>query len=269
MRDRTRRASWLLLCCCIGCLITPLGAQLAFDVASIRRSQSEAPGGRSGILPGGHFFAENNTLKQLVTVAYQLPLSRVVGGPDWVTSDRWDVTARSAEESKKTPLDVFVMLQQLLRDRFGLVVRKENRESDVFALVRVREGALGPSARRSEIKCDAASRARTPPSSPDARPVCSFRTSRGRIVAGGVAVLTLANILQRDAGRPVVDRTGIEGLLDFDLEWSAAPNEPGPSIFTAVQEQLGLKLEPVTIAEDVSDNRKGGTTHPELTPPSR
>jgi len=141
------------------------------------------------------------------------------------------------------------MLQQLLRDRFALAVRKENRVTDAFALVRAKE-QLGPGLRRSEMKCDAVSRAQAPPPSPAARPVCSTRTGRGQLVGGAVGMTTLANMLQRDAGGPVVDRTGLEGLFDFDLEWSIAANGPGASIVTAVQEQLGLRLEPMKLTEE-------------------
>jgi len=152
MRHRTPRGPALLLLY-VGYLIAPVSAQIAFETATIRRSQSDAPGPRSSILPGGNFTAENNTLKQLVTVAYQLPFRLVEGGPDWVNSEDYDVTARSAEGSKRTPIDVFPMLQQLLRDRFALAVRKENRVTDAFALVRAKE-QLGPGLRRSEMKCD-------------------------------------------------------------------------------------------------------------------
>jgi len=86
MRHRTPRGPALLLLY-VGYLIAPVSAQIAFETASIRRSQSDAPGPRSSILPGGNFTAENNTLKQLVTVAYQLPFRLVEGGPDWVNSE--------------------------------------------------------------------------------------------------------------------------------------------------------------------------------------
>ena len=100
------------------------------------------------------------------------------------------------------------------------------------------------------MKCDAASRAQAPPASAGGRPICSIRVGRGQIVGGAVGLVTLASMLQRDAGGPVIDRTGLEGLFDVDLEWSAAPSQPGASLFTAVQEQLGLKLEPIKLTEE-------------------
>ena len=217
-----------------------------------------------GPAPGGRFLATNNTLRDLVPYAFGLPQStgglRIVGGPKWIDEDRFDVVAKV--DGTWTPQQMSEMLRALLIDRFALVAHRETREMPTYALV---VAAPNPRLRRSEIDqaaCDvrrAAVQRRepVPPVSPGSKPVCpTGRTVPGSITAVGWSLETLATALSPSVSRVIVDRTQLPGLFDFELMWT--PDQPlrlpddappiaidpnGPSIFTALQEQLGLKLE--------------------------
>jgi len=133
-----------------------------------------------------------------------------------------------------------MMLDALLRERFNLISHMEQREFPAYALVRARpDGPLGPRLRPAVVNCnDAEARARA---SPDARERCGVRQRPGSIVAGGVQLIQITAYFA--AGRPVLERTGLSGLFDVDLEWTPTPDADGISIFTALREQLGLRLE--------------------------
>jgi uncharacterized protein (TIGR03435 family) len=162
------------------------------------------------------------------------------------------------------------MLRTLLADRFKLAVHNENREMPIFALVVAHaDGKLGPQIHQSATDCDAlrgAGRGRGAPSGPPApneRPQCGIRMAPGNMLVGGSTLAQFANSIGGFVGRIVVDHTGLTGAYDFDLKWTpdvirvenrppgapdplinGVPIDPnGPSIFTAVQEQLGLKLD--------------------------
>ena len=137
-------------------------------------------------------------------------------------------------------------IQGLLAKRFGLVVHREMRQQQVYALVVTRrDGTIGPGIRRSELGCAAVGAG------------CSIQLSGGRLRSRGMPLDRFAAALSTDAGRPVVNRTGLVGGFDVDLSFTPdvrslsadAPTLPGgdaPTLFTAVQEQLGLKLESAT-----------------------
>ena len=148
--------------------------------------------------------------------------------------------------------ELLAMLRNLLADRFKLVVHRELREMPAYALVNAKtDGTLGPQMRRSEIDCEAeaarAFAAKRGGAPPGQKPIvrCRISTNAGRIVGTGTTITELMRRLSAPLGRAVVDRTGLSGSFDLELQWSPdqAADTPGPSLFTAIQEQLGLKLE--------------------------
>jgi uncharacterized protein (TIGR03435 family) len=240
------------------------GATLAFEAASIKLNTSGDWRKSLGPAPGGRFLATNNALRALIAFAYGVDQStagfRIVGGPQWIDDDRFDVAAKV--DGTWTPQQMSEMLRALLADRFTLAAHHETRELPVYALVAAAGGAR---LRRSEVDqaaCDARRaavqrREPVPPIPPGATPVCGTgRTNPGAITAVGWTIDTLSSAVAPFVGRSVVDRSGLSGLFDFELTWTPdqsaqlPPDAPritidpnGPSIFTALQEQLGLKLE--------------------------
>jgi len=236
----------------------------SFDSASVKLNTSGDWRKSIGPAPGGRFLATNNTLRDLLPFAFGLPQStggfRIVGGPKWIDEDRFDVVAKV--DGTWTPQQMSAMLRGLLVDRFALVAHRETREMPTYALI---VASPNPHLRRSEIDqaaCDARRaaiqrRELVPPVPPGSKPVCpTGRTVPGSITAVGWSLETLAATLSPSVGRVIVDRSQLAGLFDFDLSWT--PDQPirvlddvppitidpnGTSIFTALQEQLGLKLE--------------------------
>ena len=206
------------------------------------------------IHPNGGFSATGVTVRQLVLRAYGLQDSRLVAGPGWMNSDRFDIEARA--EGDVTPDRFSSMLRSLLAERFNFGAHDETRDIPIYALVLSRsDGRLGPKLRRSEVDCDAVAEAAIarggapPRATPGEPPACSVGFSgRGQMAARSKPLPALLTFFSQVTARTVVDRTGLTGIFDVDLTWTpdaAQPDADGPSIFTAVQEQLGLKLEPL------------------------
>jgi uncharacterized protein (TIGR03435 family) len=226
----------------------------AFDVASIKPNRSGDGATDLGFRQGGRFRAINETLFRLIGEAYAssfpLPRFQVVGGPNWIDSDRFDVEAIT--DANPSPDQSRLMLRRLLAERFKLVVHYEMREVPIFNLVIARkDGRLGPQLRRSDVDCvalrAAAGDAPIPVSPGQTRP-CMMRFGRGQLSANGMTMAELAGMaLSRYVNRPVLDHTGLDGGFDWTLEWTpdtqVVADLERPSIFTALQEQLGLKLE--------------------------
>jgi uncharacterized protein (TIGR03435 family) len=194
------------------------------------------------------------TLLWAMGEAYGMPdLSLITGGPAWVDQKRFDIEAKFdvSEYPNPTPEQRLEMLQQLLADRFKLAVHREAKESPLYALVVTRGGAKVEETRPEEIQ-----RSRL-----TGLPVCHVTASRrGSVGLKGCTSADLANLLygvaKSDLGRRVVDQTGLKGRYTVELHWapvntanptdaaSGASDASGPSIFTAVKEQLGLELKP-------------------------
>jgi bla regulator protein blaR1 len=240
-----------------------------FEVASVKMNKSGMAGKVSiQTLPGGRFNAENVTLRQLIRNAYMLQDVQIAGGPKWLDDDRFDIVAKAAgeglgdpfvAEQTREPSRWQVMLRALLAERFTLVAHREPRELPYYALlVSRRDGALGSSMKRTDVDC----------ATPDGQKQCGLRLMPGNMTGNSASMSQLANSLAPFLGRIVFDRTELRGNFDFTLKWTpdqvpaglerkaAAMNLPpvdpnGPSIFTALQEQLGLKLDAVKGPVDV------------------
>ena len=233
-------------------------AKASFEVASVKPNKSGDRGSRIGMSPNGRFTATNVTLKQMVTTAYNLRNFQVIGGPSWFDTDHFDIVATVGHEIMPTaagpPAELIAMVRNLLADRFRLVAHTETKDMPIFTLVLARsDGKLGPQLIASTFDCEAAMRAGTPPPSGPATaasqglPIgpCSRRVGGGMLAVRTATMDALARTLAGIVDRLVVDKTGLAGSFDGDLTWTPDPNvdTSGPSIFTALQEQLGLKLE--------------------------
>jgi uncharacterized protein (TIGR03435 family) len=241
----------------------------SFEVASVRPNTSGDGRVMMSIQPGGRFTATNVQLRVLIRSAFSIQDFQIVDAPDWARDARYDVVAKAASDLQLGPTGGApgpgqLMLQSLLAERFNLRAHMETREMPIYALVPARaDGRLGPQLRRSDVDCDAVFAARrggAPPPPPTGieRPQCGVRFGPGSI-SGGMPMRQLAGTLSNVVQRIVVDRTGLTGDYALDLTYTpeqlpqgpppaGAPPPPpidpnGPSIFTAVQEQLGLKLE--------------------------
>jgi bla regulator protein blaR1 len=243
-----------------------------FEVASVKRNASGSNFVQLGGDPGGRFTATNVPLRLLIRQAYQLQDSQVVGGPNWINTDRFNIIAKAPgplalPAPGGSPGPFQLMLRALLADRFKLAVHTENRELPMYALTLARrDGKTGSQLRPAAVDCAAtfAARARggAPPTAPQPgeRPPCGLRLGPGNLSGGGVTMAQLSTTLSQFVQRVVVDQTGLTGAFDLDLTWTPdqlpqgrgepppgvqlPPIDPnGPSIFTAVQEQLGLKLD--------------------------
>ena len=239
-------------------------AQLpTFEVASVKPNIDASGKMQTVTRPGGVYVAVNTPLRLLIADAYigNQPgaIDRVVGGPAWVQSARYDITAKAAREFRPTPpgppAEMLLMIRALLEDRFKLKVHREPRELPAYELVVVRAGATG--LRKSDVDCDALFAAGQV-TRPEAgiRPRCGVSngpvgpTGDIGLIAGAFAMSQFAQFLQR-VGRPVIDKTGLTGRYDFDLAFAPiapstgdTPSDPSrPTIFIALEEQLGLKLQ--------------------------
>jgi uncharacterized protein (TIGR03435 family) len=208
---------------------------LTFDVTSVKPNTSGERGGSSKGEPG-RYVGINVTLRRVMGLAY-LPVQEFVGGPDWINSDRFDIEGKA--EGRPNQEQMREMLRSLLADRFKLVVHRETRQMPAYALTLARaDGRLGPELRRA-APCERCG---------------GFSVGSGAMKGTGITMRQLAAELPSTTeGRYVVDRTGLDGMFDVTLTWSAdalSPNAPtaeqAASIFVAIQEQLGLKLEPTT-----------------------
>jgi bla regulator protein blaR1 len=226
--------------------LTLVGAQQAapkpaFEVATIKRNVSLAEGGTIGMEPGGRFRAVNTDLRFMIATMYRtgprLFASQIIGLPAWATTERWDITAKvTSDLMGQSPQELFrkmpPMVQSLLEDRFQLRLHHDTQPQPTYALVVARrDGTMGPRFRPTTIDCV------------KEYAKCQIQSTPGRYSAVGVTIPTLMILLSNTVERVVVDRTGLKGSFDVDLEWSSEPGSDKPSIFTAVQEQLGLKLQ--------------------------
>lgn len=242
---------------------------LFFEAASVRQNTSGEQGQSIRRQPGGRLSATNMPLRALITFAYQLQPFQLVGDPSWIRTVNFDIVAKMDGDPAPVPPGagpdpLMLAMRSLLAERFKLAAHRETREMDIYALVLARpDGKPGPALKPSTQDCAAMMAAARggpppgPPPGPSSPITCGMRGSVGRIQAGGMPMVTFANNLSGRVQRTVVDRTGLSGYWDFEInfapESAPIPLPPGvdlpagdptaPSLFTAVQEQLGLRLQ--------------------------
>jgi uncharacterized protein (TIGR03435 family) len=213
-----------------------------YEVASIKPDTDNDFRFAFRIEPSGRLAATGITLKRLMMTAYNVQDFRIVGGPDWMVSRRWDVQAKP--DRVVSPEQIRPMLRALLENRFQLRSHSEKRQLPVYELSVDRKGSKVQRVKDSETKAD-------------------VRVGAGLIQLTKATAATFASQLSYALGRPVIDKTSLSGEFDFALQWTPEPGEDGgpttaglppgtsdqpastsdgPSIFTAIPEQLGLRL---------------------------
>jgi uncharacterized protein (TIGR03435 family) len=225
-------------------ITTAQNQPVAFEVATIKPTPPDWRGGRYTRMEGGHqFFASDYTLKYMVAAAYGVTLRTISGGPSWVDSDHYDIVAATPGDARPSSDDQMLMLQSLLADRFQLRFHMEQKDFSFYALTVEKSSA----------------RLKESPVAPDQQTALINVVFPGdfiRLPARNATMAQFAAILQRAVlDRPVLDKTGLTGKYDFDLEWTPdgsqfggvmppiKPDNSGkPNLFEALQ-QLGLKLE--------------------------
>jgi uncharacterized protein (TIGR03435 family) len=191
-----------------------------FEVAAIKPHNPEEGGGGFSF-QHGRLNISNTWLRVLIMSAYGVEDFQISGGPRWIDSERFDVLAQAPDNSQRRDLNL--MLRALLEDRFRLALHRETRETTIYALVLAKNGP------------------KIQESSPDTQ--YSMRMGPAGMSATKMSIHNFADTVSGYIQSRVIDRTGLEGDFDFKFDWS--PQDPNsPSIFTALQEQLGLKLEP-------------------------
>ena len=252
----------------------PVDPELRFEVVSIKRFDPSSGPMRGNTTPSQYTF-NGLPLRLIVGQGLVATLDRIFGWPDWIDTERYAISAKIPDGPPRPPSAIFVMIENLLKDRFTLVTHKETRELPVYYLVAARgDRRLGPALKETSPKClatikEGLVRRGVPASTAEGDAGCmSVNLDIGGVNMNGTTMTLLANFLTQSVGRPVIDRTGLTSSYDLTLKWtpdtgtgspapfglptgvlpssSAAlpPADPNaPNLFTAVQEQLGLKLE--------------------------
>jgi uncharacterized protein (TIGR03435 family) len=200
---------------------------LEFEVASIKANRTDS-GGASFSFQDGKVTATNLSLLSLTQFAYDLGTSRVVG-PSWLDSDRYDIIAKSPAGASES--DRRLMLQTLLKNRFRITVHWDKKEMPAYEMVVAKDGLKMKPFDPEHLQQE-------------------FKPGRGGMSMMGVSTMTdLAKSISGSAGRPVIDKTGLEGRYVYQLTFnslsaqSESASDPAPDFFAAIEEQLGLKLE--------------------------
>jgi uncharacterized protein (TIGR03435 family) len=246
-----------------GCAMAQNDTHPEFEVASIKPAAPDQAGMHIRTAPGGRLNINNMPLKEMIVMAWRVQPFQISGGPAWLNSARFDISAKSEKIPKQGEMPR--MLQALLADRFQLKIHRETKELPIYALVVARkDGKLGPGLTESkEGGCMPPDPSKPPPPPEPGKPRTlgcgGIMMSPRQLTAARIPVANLTPELSRILGRTVVDKTGLTGNFDISLQWTPDDNEAmqlppdaprpppsdatGPSLFTALQEQLGLKLE--------------------------
>jgi uncharacterized protein (TIGR03435 family) len=204
----------------------------AFDVASVKLNKEGGPSSVR-VTPGGMLTVTNNNLRNIIRNAWNITNDQIVGGPDWIDSERFDIAAKASAPFKQD--EARAMLQALLADRFGLATHMETRELPVYLLVLARkDGALGPQMKKSDVDCAAlfasvTAGGKMPERLPNGNLPCgiSVRGNQGLVTGNGVAMDQFARNLVGGVGRIVVDKTGLPATTtSTDLSPEAGPAAP-------------------------------------------
>jgi bla regulator protein blaR1 len=247
---------------------------LQYDVASIKRFTPGGPPNLNGFHPivetPDGLVVRTATVKMLILRAYGVDAYQISGGPDWLNSERYDIDAKfdgaTADELQKLSSDDRVlarqrMLQTILAERFNLTIHRENKELQIYSLIVAKNGP-----KLKEVKLEDVEANKTKAGPPPGRMDMTVGGSGGQMRAFASPLANLTQGLTNYLHRPVIDRTGLTGMYDFTLRWTPDENQAqgtsaaqapggsasglpssdptgGASLFTAIQEQLGLKLE--------------------------
>jgi bla regulator protein blaR1 len=216
----------------------------AFDVAAIKPNSSSDNRVMLNMPGGGRFIATGVNTRLLIQQAYNVRDFQISGGPGWMATDRWDINAQAEGMPDRMPPGALApMLQSLLEDRFQLKAHRETKEMSIYA-IQIAKG--GPKIKENS-----------------GEPGPRIGMGRGHLSVKKGTLQMLATQLSNQTGRVVVDQTGLKGDYDFELDWTPdlgqgggpfgpfpegpgappPPNPNGPTLFTAIQEQLGLRLE--------------------------
>jgi uncharacterized protein (TIGR03435 family) len=219
-----RRVLILVAACAAG---LAQSGRTSFEVAALKFHPEPITLSADPVTRGSRVTATAVTLVDLITSAYGVRYDQITGGPAWSKSDHYDLSAKAEGEAPLTAAESRQMLQGLLAERFQLVVRRETREVPVYALVVAKGGS-----KLHEVK-------------PDSVPGDGVWLRGRKTSSKGWEPWMIAGTLASlpDVGRPVLDKTGLKGLFEFRLDFSAGANDDRPNIFSAIQDQLGLKLE--------------------------
>lgn len=239
-----------------------LAQDVAFEVASVKRNTSGPQQAGGGIVPNGLNIV-NLPLRGIIQLAFGIGQpSKVINAPNWIVTERYDITARASDRVKQN--EIGRMLQALLKERFSLAVHKETREVTAYVLMLARpDGKLGPQLHVSTAECADLLDGTAPK---DAVRCGPRPGGPGKLILVGSPISLAVNLLSLTLQGPVVDKTGLTGKYDLEISFAPIQNAPagvvaganpqatdpsGPSIFTALQEQLGLKLNSAKTQEEV------------------
>ena len=234
----------------------------SFEVASVKPSSIAVSNGQIRQAPGGRVIANNASLKFLIRIAYRVRDFQIIGGPGWITADRWEVEAKSGEGIVASPAgqdpnsisEIDLKLQSLLEDRFQLKLHHETRDLPLYVLTVAKDGPK----MRAVAPPPQAPPPPAPPVGTDGGPLPGFfRIQPGMVVGNALSVPQIVYVISQLVGRTVTDKTDLNGNFDVRLQFDpqsaeaagpavapAGASDPTvPSIFTAIQEQLGLKIE--------------------------
>jgi uncharacterized protein (TIGR03435 family) len=222
-----------------------------YDVATIKASDPNARGSSAGARPNGGFFSKNQPLKSAICDAYNVSFIQCVGGPAWLGSDQYDIEAKPDSATTEQLLKLSWkqrepvqerMMQALLADRLKLKVHFETREISIFALVVAKGGLKMHESKDGDTYANGLKG-----SDSKAFGRGAFMVGNGKITAQGMSMDALAGQLAATTSHIVSNKTGLTGVYDFTLKFSddldAKMDSSAPSFYTALQEQLGLKLE--------------------------
>jgi uncharacterized protein (TIGR03435 family) len=227
-----------------------------FDVVSIKRNTSVGQNAGIRTLPDGTFMMTNQPIRSIILTASPVPSREVAGIPGWVNTERYDIIAKPPAGAPRE--EISQMWQALFADRMKLVAHVEEQERTTFALVLARsDGRLGPQLKPSTLDCgprpaDSSPQPPSPPASfTDFANRCGMAGNGSSITSGGMTMNQFARSLSGRAGGLVNDATGLQGFYALTLTFAqprasadTPPADNAPDFFTALQEQLGLKLKP-------------------------
>jgi uncharacterized protein (TIGR03435 family) len=249
-----RRAVCTIAFCTLLAAFLPAQTPPEFEVASLKPNPSGLPGFSIIPLPGGKLNANNISLKRLIAVAYSVTDFQIFGNVPWLESDRYDMQARAAGPAALPQLRL--MLRTLLADRFQLKFHKESRELRIYTLTLAKAGAAGGPGLVEIPNGECSSESTSQPALPNGTPCGVVNMGPGRINGQRGRISQLADRLSALLSVTVVDKTGLQGSYNITMTWTPDPETerllngdrpptsdvPGPSVFAAIQEQLGLKL---------------------------